>query len=150
MRGIKKEIQNVEGFKEKYCQNHVRIWSSCHWRKRTYVLQMLSTNMYLCDWGWFNWFSIYFMFFKIAMDSYFKIRSDRKYIFFEQMKWGNNRLMIYFSKHNSDQIGWNKDEARHVYPNSNDPSICPICALMEIDCSLEKIKRNLLIVAYTA
>ena len=45
------------------------------------------------------------------------------------MKWENNYLKIYFPKHKSDQIGLNKDEARHVYSNPNNPSVCPLRTL---------------------
>ena len=50
-------------------------------------------------------------------------------ILFKQVKWENDHLKIYFLKHKSDQIGWNKDEARHIYSNPNDPSVCPLRAL---------------------
>ena len=43
------------------------------------------------------------------------------------MKWKNDHLQIYFPK--SDQIGLNKDEARHIFPNPNNSSVCPLPAL---------------------
>ena len=46
------------------------------------------------------------------------------------MRWEIDHLKIYFPKHKSDQIGLNKDEARHVYSNLNDPSVCPLRALV--------------------
>ena len=67
-------------------------------------------------------------FFNNAMESYFKIRSDRN-IFFKQVKWENNHQKNYFPKHKSDQIGLIKDEAKHDYSNPNDQSICPLRAL---------------------
>ena len=45
-----------------------------------------------------------------------------KNIFFKLVKWENDHLEIYFPKHKSNQIGLNKDEARHVYSNLNNPS----------------------------
>ena len=53
-----------------------------------------------------------------------------KNIFFQQVKWENYHLKIYFRKKKSDQIGLNKDEARHVYSNPNDPAVCPLHALV--------------------
>ena len=50
-------------------------------------------------------------------------------IFLEQVKWENDHLKTYFPKHKSDQTGLNKDEARHIYSNPNDPSICPLRAV---------------------
>ena len=50
-------------------------------------------------------------------------------IFFSQMIWSNDHLKIYFPKHKSDQIGLNKEEARHIYSNPQDPAVCPIRAL---------------------
>ena len=46
-------------------------------------------------------------------------------IFLRQMKWENDHLKIYFPKHKFDQIRLNKDEARNVYSNPNDPAVCP-------------------------
>ena len=48
---------------------------------------------------------------------------------FEQVKWENGHLKIYFPKHKSDQIGLNQKEAGHVYSNPNDPSVCWLHAL---------------------
>ena len=45
------------------------------------------------------------------------------------MKWENDRLKIYFPKHKSDQIGLDKEEARHIYSNPEDPVVCPLQAL---------------------
>ena len=39
------------------------------------------------------------------------------------MKWEIDYCKIYFKKHYYDQIGLNKNEARHVY------AVCPLCAL---------------------
>ena len=50
-------------------------------------------------------------------------------ISFGQLKWENDHLKVYFAKHKSDQIGLNKDEARNIYPNPKDPTVCPIRAL---------------------
>ena len=50
-------------------------------------------------------------------------------IFFEQMKWENDHLKIYIPKHKSDQIGLNKNEARHIYSNPKNPSVFPLRAL---------------------
>ena len=47
-------------------------------------------------------------------------------ISFGQLKWENDHVKVYFSKHKSDQIGLNKDEARHIYSNPKDPVVCPI------------------------
>ena len=47
-------------------------------------------------------------------------------IFFKQVKGEYDGLKIYFPKYKSDQIGLNKDEARHAYSNSNDPFVCPL------------------------
>ena len=45
------------------------------------------------------------------------------------MIWSNDHLKIYFPKHKSDQIGLNKEEARHIYSNPKDPAVCPIRTL---------------------
>ena len=37
--------------------------------------------------------------------------------------------MIYFRKHKFDQIGLNKEEARHVYFNPNDEAVCSLLVL---------------------
>ena len=50
-------------------------------------------------------------------------------IFFEQMKWENDHLKIYIPEHKSDQIGLNKNEARHIYSNPKIPSVYPLRAL---------------------
>ena len=50
-------------------------------------------------------------------------------IFFKHVKWENNNLKIYSPKHKSDHIGLSKDEARDIYSNPNDPSVCPLCEL---------------------
>ena len=50
-------------------------------------------------------------------------------ISFAQMTWENDHLKVYFARHKSDQIGLNKDEARHVYSNPCCPVVCPIRAL---------------------
>ena len=57
------------------------------------------------------------------MESYFKIRSDRKHILLAG-EWENDNLKIYFPNHKSDQIGLNKDEA-----NTNDASVCLLYVL---------------------
>ena len=38
-------------------------------------------------------------------------------------------MKVYFPKHKSDQIGLNKDEARHIYSNPLLPEVCPIRAM---------------------
>jgi len=50
-------------------------------------------------------------------------------IAFSQMSWEDDHLKLCFPKHKSDQVGMNKDEARHVYSNPSMPAICPIRAL---------------------
>ena len=50
-------------------------------------------------------------------------------ISFSQMTWESDHLKIYFARHKSDQIGLNKDEARHVYSNPCCPVVCPVRAL---------------------
>ena len=50
-------------------------------------------------------------------------------ISFVQMRWDDDNLKIYFPRHKSDQIGLNKDEARHVYSNPINPNVCPIRAM---------------------
>ena len=51
---------------------------------------------------------------------------DTENISFSQLKWENDHLKVYFSKHKSDQIGLNKDETRHKSSNPKDPTVCPI------------------------
>ena len=77
------------------------------------------------------------------------------------MKWENDYIKIYFPKHKFDQIGLNKDDTRQVFSNHNDPSVCPLRALTSYlfvfpsifgdgkNCSLEKIKRSVSILAHT-
>ena len=50
-------------------------------------------------------------------------------MFFEHVKWEIDHLKIYFPKYESDQIGLNKNEARSVYSNPDDPSVFPLQAL---------------------
>ena len=50
-------------------------------------------------------------------------------ISFGQLKWEKEHLNVYFAKQNSDQIGLNKDEARHIYSNPKDPLVCAIQVL---------------------
>ena len=50
-------------------------------------------------------------------------------ILFSQLKWENDHLKVYFPKHKSDQIGLNKEEARHIYSNPKDPTVCLLQAL---------------------
>ena len=45
------------------------------------------------------------------------------------MCWDDDSLRIYIPRHKSDQIGLNKDEARHVYSNPINPNVCPIRAM---------------------
>ena len=48
---------------------------------------------------------------------------------FSQMIRENDHLKIYFPKHKLDQIGLNKEEARHIYSNAKDPAVCPLWGL---------------------
>ena len=50
-------------------------------------------------------------------------------ISFNQIVWENDHMKVYFPKHKSDQIGLNKDEARHIYSNPLLPEVCPIRAM---------------------
>ena len=50
-------------------------------------------------------------------------------ISFSQMIREYDHLNTYFSKQKSDQIGLNKEEARHIYSNPKDPAVCPLRAL---------------------
>ena len=84
-----------------------------------------------------------------------------KNICFEHLKWENGHLKIYFSKHKSNQIGLNKDEAKHVYLNPNNLAVCPFRALASyllvfpsifVDGNKSfprKIRRSISILAYT-
>ena len=50
-------------------------------------------------------------------------------ISFSHMRWDNDTLKVFFPRHKSDQVGLNKDEARHVYSNPLTPAVCPLRAL---------------------
>ena len=50
-------------------------------------------------------------------------------ISFEQLRYDNDTLKVDFSRMKNDQIGLNKDEARHVYSNPILPAVCPLRAL---------------------
>ena len=50
-------------------------------------------------------------------------------ISFNQIAWENDHMKVFFPKHKSDQIGLNKDEARHIHSNPLSPKVCPIRAM---------------------
>ena len=50
-------------------------------------------------------------------------------IAFNQFSWQNDHLKLFFPKHKADQIGLDKDQARHIYSNPINPTVCPIRAL---------------------
>lgn len=50
-------------------------------------------------------------------------------ISFEQLRYDNDTLKVYFPRMKNDQIGLSKDEARHVYSNPIMPAVCPLRAL---------------------
>ena len=66
------------------------------------------------------------MFLDNAMESYIPFLSS---ISFSQMIWEIDHLNIYCPKYKSVQIGLNKEEARQIYSNPKDPTVCPLRTL---------------------
>ena len=50
-------------------------------------------------------------------------------VFFQQIRYENDMLKVYFPRMKKDQIGLNKHKARHVYRNPLMSAICPLRAL---------------------
>ena len=48
---------------------------------------------------------------------------------FQQIRYKNDTLKVYFSRIKNYQIRLNNDEARHVYSNPLMPAVCPLRAL---------------------
>ena len=78
--------------------------------------------------NWRIWFNFCFVFLNMQWNL-ISCSEDTENISFSQLKWENDHLKVYFSKHKSDQIGLNKDEARHKYSNPKDPAVYLIQAL---------------------
>ena len=98
---------NVSLKEKNTCPSNVLNKHTNFWKRMVHLIQHLCYVFLHCNW------------------ILFQDQKQRKHLLWagEMGKW------LSFPKHKSDQIVLNKDEAKYVYSNPNDSSVCPLRAL---------------------